>query len=473
MTVQAACRLVSIMATAATAMLSHRAARKLGATPFWALTATALFFGAYSLTGFWYDLERADLLMMAMLTGGLVLALGRRDLVTTAVAGALVGGAFLAKQPASVFFLAAVAGLALARSFRRAAAFAAGGLLVLVPAVAVLSARSDGWFWYYCVKMPASHGIDPKLIPLFFLTDATKAFAISGATVFALVVFAKRVLRALRGTEALPDDEAVFGAMLAAALFTTATSRLHVGGFVNVLIFWTTFGSIAFALVATRLAAANRTAEGVLLTAALLQLAHLLHDPGDAAPDERRSNDQRLVEGRIRELEKKGEVIVQGRGHLTQPRHFHAIALMDVMRGGLPIPADLVKGFDDRRYAAFVVDEFGELSLEGILGPRSELFDIVVRSYFVAQQLDDRERPPLVGWFAHPSWVMRPRQTPLTGFTSEQLKKRHLIETGIADMRLRAVQAGARQVDDGDEVETMAAAIDTVPAPAPAHTSAP
>ena len=34
------------------------------------------------------------------------------------------------------------------------------------------------------------------------------------------------------------------------------------------------------------------------------------------------------------------------------------------------------------------------------------------------------------------------------------------IEMGIAEMRMRAVQAGARDVDDGDEVETLAAAID-------------
>lgn len=460
MTVQAACRLVSILATLATAALSHRAARKLGATPFWAGAATALFFGAYSLTGYWYDLERADLLMMAMLTGGLVLALGRRGLVTTALSGALVGGAFLAKQPALVFFVAAAIGLAVAKSGKRAVAFAAGGLVVLVPVVAMLSATSDGWFWFFCVKMPAAHGIDGKLIPLFFVTDAMKAFAISGATVFALVLFGKRVVRSLRGRETLEDDEAIFGAMLAAAVFTSATSRLHVGGFVNVLIFWTTFGIIALALVCTRLAASNRTAEGVLVTATLLQLGHFLYDPSEAAPDERRLLDQRLVEGRIRELEKKGEVIVQGRGHLTEPRHFHAIALMDIMRGGLPIPPDLVEGLEERRYAAFVVDEFGELTLEGILGRRSDLFDIVVRNYFIAQQLDDRERPPLVGWMAHPSWVMRPRKTPLSGLSPAALERRHRIEMGIADMRMRAVQAGARAVDDGDEVETMAAATD-------------
>lgn len=460
MTVQAACRVVSVLATLATAALVHRAAKKLGATTYWATVAVALFFGAYSLTGYWYDLERSDLLMMAMVTGGLVLALGRPALLPTAFAGALVGGAFFAKQPASIFFVAAVAGLAIARNFRRAAVFAAGGLLVLVPGLALLTAKTDGWFWFYVVKMPAAHGIDPKLFTVFFVLDATKAFAIAGATTFALAVFASQVLRALRGRGALADDDALFGAMLAAALFTSATSRLHVGGFVNVLVFWTTFGAIAFAVVATRLARLHRATEGVLLAAALLQLAHLLYDPGEAAPDERRYQDQKLVENRVRELEKRGEVIVHGRGHLTWPRHFHAIAMMDVMRGGRPIPPELVKGLEDRKYAAYVIDEFGELTLEGILGARSELADLVTRSYFVAQELDDRERPPLVGWIAHPSWVLLPRKTPLTGKTRAELDRRRTIEMGIAEMRMRAVQAGARKVDDGDEVEAMAAAID-------------
>jgi hypothetical protein len=465
MTVQAACRVVSVIATLITAVLTHRAAQKLGASRFWALCAPALFFGAYSLSGFWYDLERSDLLMMAMLTGGLVLALGRRDLAPTAIAGALVGGAFFAKQPASVFFLAAVGGLVVAKSYRRAIAFAGGGLALLVPGLALLSMKSDGWFWFYCVKMPASHGIDQKLNTVFFIGHPMKAFALAGATTFALVVFGKQVVRALRGRELLGDDDAIFGAMLAAAAFTSATSRLHVGGFVNVLIFWTTFGAIAFAVVGSRLAKLHRATEGILVVAALLQLAHFLYDPGDAAPDERRYLDQKLVEGRIRELEKKGEVIVHGRGHLTQPRHYHSIALIDVMRGGLPIPSDLVKGLEERKYAAFVVDEFGELTLEGILGKRSELFDIVTRNYFIAQELDDRERPPLVGWIAHPSWILRPRQTPLTGATTAQLDRRQKIEIGLAEMRMRAVQAGAREVDDGDDLEALAASLDGAPPP--------
>jgi hypothetical protein len=133
---------------------------------------------------------------------------------------------------------------------------------------------------------------------------------------------------------------------------------------------------------------------------------------------------------------------------------------MDVLRAGKPVPTELRTGLNERRYAAYVIDELGELGLEPVLGHRSELYELVVKNYFVAQRLDDRERPPVVGWIAHPSWVFRPRKTPLTSFQYEALERRLRIETGVAEMRMRAVQAGARDVDDGDEVETLAAAID-------------
>jgi hypothetical protein len=458
---QAACRVVSLTATLATAALSYRAARRLGATSFWALVAVSLFVGAYSFTGYWYDLERSDTLLMALVTGGLVIALERKGAAGAAVAGALVAGAFLAKQPASVFFVAGIGGLLLARSYRRAVAFAAGGALVLLPAIAYLNATSDGWFWFYCVKMPTAHGIKAELFTVFFVVDATKAFALVIATAAVLGRFGTGAVAALRGRP-LDEKEALFGAFLAASLFTSATSRLHVGGYLNVLMFWTTFAAIAFAVEGTRLASTFRapTVRGLLVGVALLQLGHFLYDPEEAAPSARRVRDAKVVEARVRDLEKEGRVLVPGRGHLARERHFHAIALMDVLRGGLPIPHDLEVGIRERRYAAYVIDEFGELTLEAIVGHRSELFELVTRHYFVAQRMDDREPPPLVGWIAHPSWVLRPRKEPLTLLTPDQLARRQLLERGIAEMRMRAVQAGARQVDDGDDIESLAAAMD-------------
>jgi hypothetical protein len=57
--------------------------------------------------------------------------------------------------------------------------------------------------------------------------------------------------------------------------------------------------------------------------------------------------------------------------------------------------------------------------------------------------------------------------------TREQLDRRRTIEMGVAEMHMRAVQAGARKVDDGDDVEETAAVIDEAGAAPPSAPSAP
>ena len=429
------------------------------------MVAVLLFFSAYSFTGFWYDLERSDALLMGMLTLGTAVALESEGAIGALLAGALLGGAFFAKQPASVFFAAGLAGFARARRFRRAAFSALGGAVAVVPLFVFLHVSTGGWFEYYCLKVPSSHGIEPKLFTMFFVVDLSRGFALTGATAAMLVPFGRAAYGSFRGRP-IEERAAVFGALLAAAVLTTATSRLHLGGWFNVLMFWSTFACVAVAVVASRLEARAAstpmatTASALVLGAALLQMGTFAYDPGEASPNAGRERDAAIVAARIGELEKAGDVVVPGRGHLTRNRHFHAMALMDILRAGQPLPADLVLGLEQRRYAAYVVDEFGELTIEALLGHRSELFDLVTRNYFIAQRLDDREPPPVVGWIAHPSWVFRPRTAPLAGYTFEMLERRKQIEMGLAEARMRQVQAGVRVVDDGAEIESLAAAID-------------
>jgi hypothetical protein len=460
-----ACRVVSVIACGGTAALVGRATRKLGASLYWALVATSLYIAAYSVTGYWYDLERSDSLLMLLLSGGLVLLLETTGVAGAAAAGALIGGAVFAKQPATIFFVAVTVALAAAARWRRAIAFAGAGLAVVVPTFAGLVWATDGWFYTYCFKMPAAHGIEPGLLSLFFVVDAMKIYALVAATVVMLGGLARAGVSALRTRTPLDEHQAVYCAMLAAGLIASLMSRLHVGGYLNVLMFWTTFAAVGFGVAASRLEAnAGPQLRAALVGAAVLQLGHLLYDPAEAAPTPSRVRDAKIVENRIHELEQRGPVLVPGRGHITNPRHFHAMALMDVMRAG-KIPDDLVRGLRERLYAGYVVDEFGELTLEAIVGRRSELFELVMRNYFIAQRLDDREPPPLVGWIAHPSWILLPRREPLLTQSIAQLERRKTLEMGIAEMRLREVQAGARPADFGDEVEALAAAIDTGSAP--------
>jgi hypothetical protein len=383
------------------------------------------------------------------------------------VAGVVLGLAFHAKQQALGVTVFVGVGLLLAGDIRRAIAFAVGAVLGIAPLFAWLHATTNGWFDFYCVKMGAAHGIDLSLFTLFFFVDLSNAFLLAASTLVLLGWLARDTIARAREKrrEATDKDLVVFACTLAGSFAAAASSRLHQGGFLNVLMLWSTFACVAFAVVATRV---ERLAEargagalvgGGLLLAVVCQLAHFAYDPGEATPSRHAEFDAKLLESRVRELEKSGEVLLTGRGHVTSPRHFHAIALMDVMRGGLGIPDDVASAIRARRYAAYVIDEWPELTLEVMVGHRSELFDLVLANYYVAQRWDDRESDAIVGRHIHPTWVLKPRAHPIVGATFEQLDRRRLVEAGIAEERMRRAQAGVPLPAGAPTTEEAAASV--------------
>lgn len=463
-----ACQLVSVTAALVTAACVYRVSRALDTSRSWSAAGVGLFFGSYSFTGYWYDLPRSDMLFTALILGATLLVLTRRGTAAAAVAGATVGLAFFAKQPALTFLVGGAVGLALARERRRAIAWSVGGLAVIAPLFLWLNASTGGWFRYYCMTMPAAHGFYAPFVSLFWIVDLSNGFALTGATAAAIVVGCRAILRGRRGGPAPEPRLTVFVSLLVAALAASALSRMHLGGWLNVLIFWSTFASVAFVVLAHRF---ERSAAGterawaataVVCGLVVLQLARFAYDPGEPSPNARRVQDQQLFVDYVRHLEKSGDVVVHGRGHVTARTHFHVVALMDVLRAGRQLPDDLVQALEQRKYAAYVVNEWSELTLEVILGGRrSDLFEHVMRNYFVAVRLDDREPPPVTGWWAHPSWVLRPRTVPLKEATVQELERRQRIEISVVEMRMRAVQAGVRPFDDGLDVEAVAAELDS------------
>jgi hypothetical protein len=464
MPVMVACRLVSIAATVASSALVWRISRRLGATRFWSLAALGCFFGAYSLTGYWYDLERADSLSLAMVLAGTWIAIEWTGVTSAAIAGVVLGFSFYAKQQSFPVAVAVAVGLAAFGKRRRALAFALGAALGIVPLFAWLHVTTGGWFDFYCVTMARAHGLDLSLFTLFFLVDLSNGFGLAAATAVLLAWLARETF--LRpGTKARDPDLAVFACALAAAFAASASSRMHQGGHVNVLVLWSAFACVAFAVTATR---AERIAKardagplvgGGLALAAACQLAHFAYDPGDATPSRHAGFDANLLGSRVHELEKSGEVFLTGRGHVTTPRHAHVMALIDVMRGGIGIPEAFANAIRERRYAAYVIDEWPELTLEAILGRRSELFDLVLANYYVAERWDDRESDAVVGRRVHPTWVLKPRLHPITGATFEELDRRRLVEAGLAEERMRLAQAGVPAPVSAPTTEEEAAAI--------------
>jgi len=462
-----ACRVVSLVATLGASALVWRLARRLGASHVWAIAAVGCFYGAYSLTGYWYDLERADTLCTLMVLAGTSIAIDSTGLVGAVIAGLVLGLAFYAKQQALGVALSVGVGLLVAGERRRALGFALGAAVGLVPLFAWLHTSTGGWFDFYCVKMGAAHGVDLSLFTLFFLGDLSNAFALAAATFAVLAWLVRDTWQRVEAKRYDASDKrlVVFACALGGAFVASASSRLHQGGFLNVLIVWSTFGCVAFAIAATRVEQLAQShgmgplAGAGLSLAALLQLAHFAYDPSEPTPSHHAEFDANLLEARVHELEKSGEVLLTGRGHVTTQRHFHIMALMDVMRGGLGIPDEIASAIRSRRYAAYILDEWPELTLEVMMGHRSELFDIVLSNYYVAERWDDRESDGIVGRHVHPTWVLKPRAQPIVGATFEQLDRRRTIEAGLAEERMRQRQAGVPLPADAPTTEQAAATI--------------
>jgi len=165
-------------ATLGTGALVAWMARRAGNPLPLALALAGLWLSCFSLSGFFFDLARVDALLTFLLVAAMAVLLEdvrRPRRVTFALLVMLAVLAVLVKQNTVVYLVAMAAGLAGASGWRRGAAFAAWAAGALALAVLALQAGSDGWFWFYAVSVPRSHGVEWSS-----LVDAARA-AGSGA----------------------------------------------------------------------------------------------------------------------------------------------------------------------------------------------------------------------------------------------------------------------------------------------------
>lgn len=460
-----ACKVVSIGATAVAAGAVGRLARSLGADRFWTAVSVLLHVAAFSLTLFFYDLERVDPLGSALVVSGVAVLLGRgrpeREVVRTAVAGALLGLAFFAKQPGLFAFGGAALGLFVAGERKRALVFAAAGGLVLLGIGAYLEVTTHGWWRYYCLKLPGAHGVEPALLSVFFITDLPKAFLLAGGSV-AVVAWEARALLARRRGEDAPSDarSVVFAVLLVALLAASFSLRAHRGGWQNVLLAWTPLGCAAAGVAASRAlakAGSNRLVEAGLLGLAVLQLLGLVFDPNDVAPGPSDVADKEKLVRIVRELEKEGDVVVTPVGNVTRHMHFHSAALFDVLRANDPAPKDHLENLLARRYSAIFVDAPFEVHCKQ-KGCR-DIDEAMARNYFVACRLEEHEHTGMAGFDARPRWILRPRKEPLASGDWASLEQRRRVEMGLAAMREQRRGQGAPPAVD-DAIEGIAATPD-------------
>jgi hypothetical protein len=473
-----ACRLVSLVSALFQAVMARRIARDLGATLFWAAVSGALVLACFPYAGWWYDLERSDTLGGAMILGTCALLVRARTPRAHAVAGLVAGLAFFAKQQA-VFYVAGAI-VALVATWRREgkrvqlmhlAAFAVTAFAVIGLLAAFLDARSGGWFRYYVVHVPGAHGLTWALAREWLPDDVGGGFLLVASTL-AMGALAVR-LRA--GAKKIEHPELLFTCLLVAGFVASVSSRLHIGGWVNVLAPWTSLACVGVGIVATRIEQSCESSprrsmvRGLVAAAMVGQLALWLYDPRPHVPDHDLATSTEQFHAIVQELEQRGdgdghghgEVLVVPRGHVTQKRHFQMAALADVVRADGHSPPDLVDALRTRRFAA-IIDDARDAGPLGWRWPAAMLEDIddlripLFSSYFVARRIDDTTARLVTSAPGKPRWVLLPRTMPLT-LAPEELAARHLREIRLAQERADLVRRGAEPPFSEAEIEARAA----------------
>jgi hypothetical protein len=183
------------------------------------LVGAAAVVAAFAFTGGFFDLVRADSLLLALEALALWLVLREGTWRSAAVAGLVMAAAFFSKQTASIIGVGLGVGLLIV-NWRRALVYGGVAAAVLAAGIGFLVKTSDGWFWTYIFKLHQSHSYRWAVVPKVVLPDTLKHLG----PVFAVLIVATVALacsRKLRRTDIILWAVALAGEGAAAVGFST------------------------------------------------------------------------------------------------------------------------------------------------------------------------------------------------------------------------------------------------------------
>ena len=341
----------------------------------WAIVSAGLFAASYRVTGAWMDIARIDSLFLFLALAAVCLVRFRRDTPGLIAAGLLMGLSFLTKQSALCIAAPLVVYALLANKGWSRLAFAATFVGLVAVTTVLFDACTDGWYSRYIFGLPNQHRYIKMVWVTFWWQDIGKNLAVAATmTIFAAALGAR--IRPRR-------DLLFYGMLLAGMIGTSWLSRLHEGGYDNVLMPAAAALAIGFALGASRLLSAfqaasaagpvsagdapaiHRTLLGALCLAGIWQFILLAYVPGQQVPSKA---DRRAGDAMVKTLAKlDGDVLMPEHGFLhtlagRNTFHAHAGALWAVVQGTDKELTDaLLGGFrraiQTRQYDVLVLDE--------------------------------------------------------------------------------------------------------------------
>lgn len=342
------------------------------------LVAAGLFAATFVISGAWFDTGRVDSLFLALTL--LTLAWGRcaRSVRGGMGLGALAFLAFFTKQTALVAVLPTL--LYLGASRARVGIPALLTLLGLaVVSTAGLDAASHGWYRYYVFSELSGQSWAQQVWASFWENDIWRR---QWPLVGLVTAGGAMLWWEARGRVSWRSPAAYHVVAAAGLILSAWLSRLHTGGFLNVLMpayaAVALLGGLVFGAVARRAHDRRRGGwrswAGALVALALLaQVALLAYRPGTETPTAAQRATGATLIAHLRSLPGPAIILrhpwyatLAGKGNsAAQEEAIHDVLRSSAARGARVLRASLAGALDAEQVQAVVLDYAGDGSLLG------------------------------------------------------------------------------------------------------------
>lgn len=354
-------RLVSLVASlVAMATLAGIVVRETGER-IGGLVAAGLFAATFQISGAWFDTGRGDSLFVALIL--LAVAWGRaaRGARGGIALGLLAFLAYFTKQTALVALAPVLGYLVLTR---RGVGIAAVGTLVclVLASTVLLDALTNGWYRYYVFSELASQAWATQVWIQFWTRDILE----HQWPLLILVLASAIALTVRSGPRSALRAPGVYHVVAAAGLLGAAwLSRLHTGGYANVLMPAYAATALLAGLACARLLAdgRRRVAAPLVVAALLAQLGLLAYPLGAQIPTaaDRAAGTQllaalRALPGNVVVLRHPWYATVAGKGSFAQGEGIGDVLRSAAPRGRRVLAASLSHALDADHVQAVVLD---------------------------------------------------------------------------------------------------------------------
>jgi len=165
-------RVISFISSIICGILIFKIVRGITKSLFWSFIGVSIFFGAFKITGFWYDIARVDSLFIMLVLLSLYILIPFHNNLSIIAAVITLSFAFFTKQGGMFFILSALLFLLL-NNYKKCLLF-----FLIIPVCLGITLLLDhicnGWYLYWVYKLPKYQPLLHYKLMEFFKTDLLK-----------------------------------------------------------------------------------------------------------------------------------------------------------------------------------------------------------------------------------------------------------------------------------------------------------